>query len=113
MTRNLPWLCELVPDVFVEMSKSLAAKKGITHGNEVEVISARGKMTAYAVVTDRVKPLRLNGSTYEQVGITWHFGYSGLATEDSANTLTPHIGDANTMIPEYKVFLCDVKKGVI
>jgi len=110
MTRNLPWLCELVPDTFVEISKSLAAKKGITHGSKVEVSSARGKMTAYAVVTDRIKALNLNGSTYEQVGIVWHFGYSGLATGDSANCLTPHIGDANTMIPEYKAFLCDIRR---
>jgi len=39
----------------------------------------------------------------------WHLGYMGLAKGDSANMLTPNIGDANTTIPEYKAFLCDVK----
>jgi formate dehydrogenase major subunit len=24
--------------------------------------------------------------------------------------LTPNVGDANTMIPEFKAFLCDVKR---
>ena len=45
-----------------------------------------------------------------QVGLIWHFGYEGQATGDSANLLTPNIGDANTMIPEYKAFLCQVRK---
>jgi formate dehydrogenase major subunit len=40
-----------------------------------------------------------------------NFGYQGLATGDSANLLTPHVGDANTTIPEYKAFLCDVSKA--
>ena len=25
--------------------------------------------------------------------------------------LTPHVGDANTQIPEYKAFLCNVRKA--
>jgi hypothetical protein len=41
----------------------------------------------------------------------WHFGYKGIATGDTANRLTPHIGDANTTIPEYKAFLCDVRSS--
>jgi formate dehydrogenase major subunit len=110
MTRNLPWLCELTPDMFVEISKSLAAKKLIKHGDKVKITSARGEISAYALVTDRVQPLALNGNLYEQIAIPWHFGYSGIATGDSANCLTGHIGDANTMIPEYKAFLCDVQK---
>ena len=32
MTRNLPWLVELMPDMFVEMSQELAAEKGIENG---------------------------------------------------------------------------------
>ena len=36
----------------------------------------------------------------------------GLSKGDSANILTPHIGDANTMIPEYKAsFLVNVSKA--
>ena len=112
MTRNSPWLVELMPDMFVEMSKSLAGAKGIKNGDKVKVTTARGSITAYAVVTSRFKPFKLNGSSFEQIGLPWHYGYKGLATGHSANSLTPHVGDGNTMIPEYKAFLCDVEKEV-
>jgi formate dehydrogenase-N alpha subunit len=112
MTRNNPWLVELMPDMFVEMSKSLAQAKGVKNGDRVRVSTARGHIVAYAVVTSRFKPFRLNGKAYEQIGLPWHFGFKGLAKGDSANSLTPHVGDANTNIPEYKAFLCDVVKEV-
>ncbi len=41
----------------------------------------------------------------------WHYGYNGIATGDSANILTSQVGDANTTIPEYKAFLCNIEKG--
>jgi formate dehydrogenase-N alpha subunit len=112
MTRNNPWLVELMPDMFVEMSKTLAKDKGIKHGDKARISTARGAITAYAVVTDRFKPFKLNGKLYEHVGLPWHFGYRGLAKGCSANCLTPHVGDANTNIPEYKAFLCNVEKEV-
>jgi formate dehydrogenase-N alpha subunit len=112
MTRNLPWLAELVPDVFVEMSAELAKEKGIKHGDWIAMETARGKCEGYALVTPRFKPLQCGGRLIHEVGIIWHFGWAGIATGDSANMLTPHIGDANTMIPEFKAFLCDVtRKG--
>jgi formate dehydrogenase major subunit len=110
MTRNLPWLCELIPDAFVEIGRNLAIRKGIKTGDRVIVRSARGEIDAYALVTERFEPFWLNGRMIDQVGIPWHFGYTGLVTGESANVLTPHAGDANTMIPEYKAFLCDLEK---
>jgi len=113
MTRNLPWLVELVPDVFVQIGRALAEQLGISTGDRVVITSARGSMEAYALVTKRLEPFQVNGKVVHQIRIPWHFGYVGLATGDSANNLTPHVGDANTMIPEYKAFLCNVtKKGV-
>ena len=111
MSRNLPWLNELQPEPFVELSRELAAEKGIRAGDRVVVESARGRMAAVAVVTPRFKPFRIGGRVVHEVGLPWHWGYAGLATGDSANDLTPHVGDANTMMPEYKAFLCDVRKG--
>jgi hypothetical protein len=64
-----------------------------------------------ALVTKRIRPFKVSGTVVHQVGIIWHFGYCGIACGTSANELTPHVGDANTMIPEYKAFLCDVRKG--
>ena len=110
MTRNIPWLAELVPDVFVELGFDLADQKRIKNGDKVVVKTARGSMDAYALVTRRFQPFQLNGKVVHEVGIIWHFGYSGLARGDSANMLTSHVGDANTMIPEYKAFLCDVNR---
>ncbi len=112
MTRNNPWLVELMPDMFVEMSKSLAKAKGVKNGDKVRISTARGHIVAYAVVTSRFKPFKLNGKAYEQIGLPWHYGFKGLAKGGSANRLTPHVGDANTNIPEYKAFLCDVAKEV-
>jgi len=111
MTRNVPWLVEMQPEPFCEMSEELAAEKGIEKGDRVIVESARGEVNVVAVVTKRFKPFKMNGTTVHQVGVIWHWGYTGLSTGDSANMLTPHVGDANTMIPEYKAFLVNVRKA--
>ncbi|MEA3298353.1 MAG: formate dehydrogenase-N subunit alpha, partial [Chloroflexota bacterium] len=109
MTRNLPWLNELMPQMLVELSEELADKKGIANGSRVIVKTARGQIEAVAIVTKRLSPFAINGTTVHQIGMVWHWGYAALSKGDSANALTPHIGDANTMIPEYKAFLCDIR----
>ena len=111
MTRNTPWLAELVPNVFAEISPELAREKGIENGDKVVVESARGKMEVYALVSPRIPSFELEGRITHQVGLVWHFGYQGLAQGDSANILTPNVGDANTMIPEFKAFLCRIYKA--
>ncbi|HQJ09264.1 MAG TPA: molybdopterin dinucleotide binding domain-containing protein, partial [Deltaproteobacteria bacterium] len=112
MTRWLPWLTELVPNQFVEMSEEFAREMGITFGDKVRLTSARNieGIEAYAMITKRLKPFVIQGKKHHMVGITWHFGYKGLATGGNANDLTPFIGDSNTMIPEYKAFLVKVEK---
>jgi formate dehydrogenase major subunit len=97
--------------MFVEISETLAAKKGIAHGESVRVSTERGQIGARALVTSRLKPFRIGGRDIEQIGIPWHFGYAGLATGDSANVLTTPVGCANTSIPEFKAFLCNLEKG--
>ena len=89
----------------------LAKERKIANGDKVLITTKRGKMESFAVVTKRVKPYKIDGKTVHLIGVIWHFGYSGLATGGSANVLTPHVGDANTMIPEYKAFLVDVRKA--
>jgi formate dehydrogenase-N alpha subunit len=111
MTRNQEWLSELVPHMYIEMSEELAKEKGIKNKDKIIVSSARGEVKAFAMVTKRFKPHKINGKNVHQIGMPWHFGYKGIATGDTANRLTPHIGDANTTIPEYKAFLCDVRRG--
>jgi formate dehydrogenase major subunit len=111
MSRTLPWLAEIQPELFVLIGKELAAARGIANGARAKIISARGEISAVAMVTARMKPLIINGKSVEMVRIPWHWGWEGLATGDCVNDLTPHVGDANTMIPEYKAFLVDVQKA--
>jgi len=117
MSRNLPWLVETQPEMFVEISPELAREKGIASGQTVIVRSARGEIKAVAMITRRYRPLRVwdavtNGfRDVHQVGMPWHFGWAGLATGSIANDLTPHVGDGNTMIPEYKAFLVDIRRA--
>jgi formate dehydrogenase major subunit len=112
MSVWLPWLAETQPEPFLEMSVELAREKGISNGDRVMVSSARGEVEVVAVVTPRFKPLAVNGKTVHEVGMPWHFSWQGLAKGATANFLTPHVGDGNTMIPEYKAFLVDVRKAV-
>ncbi len=112
MTRNTPWLLELQPELFVEMSQELARERGIDNGEKVRVVSARGEVEAVAIVTERLKPFRVGDATVHQVGLPWCYGWTTPNAGDSANLLTPTVGDANTMIPETKAFQVDVvKKG--
>jgi formate dehydrogenase major subunit len=111
MTRSVPWLVELVPDMFVEISESLAKQKGLKKGDKVKVTTERGSIEAAVLITSRLKPFKVEGKMIEQVGMPWHFGYAGTAKGDSANILTPAVGCANTSIPEFKAFLCNIEKG--
>jgi formate dehydrogenase major subunit len=113
MTRHAPWLLELQPQIFIEISMDLAAVKGIKRGDQVRVSSKRGAVTAFASPTSRLKPLLVNGRKVQQVGLPWCFGWlmpQGGKGGDSANLLTPNVGDANTMIPETKVFMVNIEK---
>jgi len=110
MTRNLPWLTELVPDMFCEISPKLAKSKGIKTGDRVSIYNNRGTVSAYALVTERVQPMKVQGKEVEMIGMIWHFGQGCAASGDACNMLTPSIGDANTMIPEFKAFLVNIRK---
>ncbi len=111
MTRNQEWLSQLMPHMFVEISEELAKEKGINNADKVIVSSARGEIEAFALVTRRFKPYQVQGKKFHHIGMPWHFGYKGIVTGGIANRLTPHIGDANTTMPEYKAFLVDIRRA--
>lgn len=112
MTRFQPWLMEMQPQMFVEMSEELAKLKEIANGERVMVSSPRGAVEATAVVTKRFRPFKLGKTVVHQIGLPWHYGWvkpeSG--KEESANLLTPSTGDPNTRIPETKAFMVNVVK---
>ncbi len=111
MSRTLPWLAEIQPDLFVMMGRELAEERGIKNGDLATISSARGAINAVAIVTPRMKPLTIDGKKVHMVRIPWHWGWKGVATGDVVNDITPHVGDGNTMIPEYKAFLVDIRKA--
>ena len=100
------------PEQFVEIGEALAAEKGIRAGDRVKVSSNRGYIKAVAVVTKRIKPLKVDGKTVHHVGIPLHWGFKGVAKNGFiTNTLTPFVGDGNTQTPEFKSFLVNVEKA--
>jgi formate dehydrogenase major subunit len=112
MTRYQPYLLEMQPQMFVEMSEELAKLKQIQNGERVRVVSPRGSVEATAIVTQRFKPFNVANTTVHQVGLPWHYGWikPENGREDSANLLTPSTGDPNTRIPETKAFMVNVTK---
>lgn len=111
MSRWLPWLAELQPELFVEMSPELAQEKGIANTDVVRVMTPRGEITAKALVTRRMRPMMVAGKTLHHVGIPWHWGYQGLVTGSVTNDLSLLVGDPNVTIHEGKAFVCNVEKA--
>jgi formate dehydrogenase major subunit len=111
MTRWLPWLAELMPELFVEMSPELATEKGIKNGDWVTVSTTRDKVTARALVTKRLRPFNLGGKIVHQVGMPWHWGYMGIAVGDVVNNASALVGDPNVTIHEGKAFTCNIAKA--
>jgi len=113
ITRWLSWLTEAQPEAYVEISEELAQAKGIRNGDRVKVESIRGSVRCVAMVTTRFRPFNIADQTVHQVGMTFNYGWLyPKDCGDSANLLTPTVGDANTMTPEYKAFMVNVIKEV-
>jgi len=106
-------LNELQPGFFVEIPEGLAQQKGIANGSQVKVTSARGSIQGVAMVTKRLRPMKIDGKEMWQVGFPIHWGYAGDPnhTGPLANTLTPSAMDPNTWTPEFKAFLVRIEKA--
>jgi formate dehydrogenase major subunit len=111
MSRVLPYLSELQPELFCEVSPELAAERGLEHGGWATVVTARTAIEARVMVTDRVKPLRIDGRVLHQIGLPYHWGGRGISTGDVVNDLFPLVLDPNVHIQEVKAATCDVQPG--
>lgn len=109
MSRWLPWLAELQPELFCELSPEHAAELGIANTDWVEISTPRGSIRAKALVTPRIRPYYVAGRVIHHVGLPWHWGYKGLTTGDVVNDLSALVGDPNVTIHEAKVFVCQVR----
>ncbi len=112
-TQHNPRLNELVPDFFFEIPEEYAKELGVANKGRITVSSPRGSITAMAMVTKRLKPMKVDGKNVWQIGMPIHWGYAGNPghTGPLANFLTPSAFDANTFTPEYKAFLVKVEKA--
>jgi formate dehydrogenase major subunit len=111
MSRWLPYLAELQPEFFCEVSPELAAERGLEHLGWATIVTARTAVEARVLVTDRMKPLQVAGRTIHQVGLPYHWGPNGYSTGDAANELTSVALDPNVHIQESKAGTCDVRPG--
>jgi len=113
MSRWLPYLSELQPEMFCEVSPELAAERGLTDHGWATIISARAAIEARVLVTERVRPLDLGGRTVHQVGLPYHWGVGSDAgvTGDAANDLLGVTLDPNVLIQESKAGSCDIQPG--
>ena len=96
----------------MEIGEKLANKLGIAHGDTVKVSSNRGYIKAKAVVTKRIRTLKVDG---QEKSIPSAFLFTGAMRAWRkkgfiANTLTPFVGDANTQTPEFKAFPVNVER---
>ena len=111
MSRFLPYLAELQPAFFCEVSPELAAERHLDHMGWATIITARNAIEARVLVTRRMKPLRAGGRTVHQVGLPWHWGPNGLTTGDAANELSHLSLDPNVHIQEVKALAVDIQPG--
>jgi formate dehydrogenase major subunit len=111
MSRWIPWLTELMPELFIELSPELADEKGIKNTDWVRISTPRAQIRAKALVTRRMRPFKLGDKIVHQVGMPWHWGWEGVATGDVVNSLSSLVGDPNVTIHEGKAFVCNVEKA--
>jgi formate dehydrogenase major subunit len=111
MSRFNSWLNELQPAMFVELSPELAAERGIVHGGWLTVQTARARIEARAMVTRRLRPLRIEGRVIHQIGLPFHWAFAGEVVGDNANDLTSLVADPNVSMHECKAFACQVHAG--
>ncbi len=110
-TRIMPHTAELQPEAFVEISPELARDLGIRHLDWTVLSTLRGEIEVRAMVTERTRPLTIDGRTIHQIGMPWVFGWEGYARGDIANVLLAITGDANTSIHTTKAITCALRPG--
>ena len=114
MSRWLPYLAELQPDFFCEISPQLAAERGLKNGGWATIVSPRSAIEARVLVTERMTPLVIRGRVVHQIGLPYHWGVGGtgaVVQGDSANDLLGVTLDPNVAIQESKVSSVDIRSG--
>jgi len=111
MSRTVPYLSELQPEMFCEVGPELARERGLRHGGWATIVTARSAIEARVLVTERMTPLQVDGRVVHQVGVPYHWGSRGLTTGGAANDLFPIVLDPDVHIQEVKAASCDIRPG--
>ncbi len=113
MSRRLPFLAELQPGLFCEVSSELAKLRGLSNGEWATIVSPRGVIEAQVLVSERIKMLTINGKDYHQIGIPFHYGESSSSPVkgDGANDLLGLTLEPNVFIQSSKISACDIIPG--
>jgi formate dehydrogenase major subunit len=113
MSRWVPYLSELQPEFFCEVSPELARERGLENLGWATITTSRAAIEARVLVTDRMVPLNVGGKVIHQIGLPYHWGVGGdaLVSGDSANDLFGVVLDPNVHIQESKVASCDITPG--
>jgi formate dehydrogenase major subunit len=111
MSRWLPYLAELQPEMFCEVSPELAAERGLEHLGWAKIVTARGAIEARVLVTERIIPLRVQGRTLHQIGLPYRWGPNGYTRGDAANELATISLDPNVHIQEVKAMSGGIRPG--
>jgi formate dehydrogenase major subunit len=111
-TRYIPWLAELQPEAFCEIDPELAVEKGIRNGQYVTLTTAVGEIEARALVSGRMRPLRVaDGQRVHQIGLPYLYGNFGFTKGDTSGDLIPLSMDPNVSIHEAKTLTCNIRPG--
>ncbi|MGH2908934.1 MAG: molybdopterin dinucleotide binding domain-containing protein, partial [Solirubrobacteraceae bacterium] len=111
MSRWTPYLAELQPEFFCEVSPELATERALEHGGWATLVSARGAIEARVMVTDRMTPLRHGERVIHTIGMPYHWGPNGYCTGDSMNELSSMALDPSSYIQEVKALSVDIRPG--
>jgi formate dehydrogenase major subunit len=103
MSRTLPYLSELQPELFCEVSPELARERGLEHLGWATISTARASIEAKVMVTPRMMP--------GHVGLPYHWGWRGIVKGDVVNDLFSMALDPNVHIQEVKAATCEIRPG--
>jgi formate dehydrogenase major subunit len=111
MSRWLPWLSELQPEMFCEVSPELARERNLKNGGWATIRTLRAEIEARVLVTRRIPSLRIRGRIIHQIGLPYHWSSVGLVRGDAANDLIAFVADPNVSIQESKALTATIEPG--
>ncbi len=115
-TKNNPMNVELVPEPFIEFPPNSPTAWAFVAAKKSRSQAFARHYIAKAMVTRRIKPMKIDGKETFQIGIPIHWGFRGIAEDEGktaktlANQLTPTVIDPNAYTPEFKGFLVKIEK---